>query len=52
MADWDKAKGQALKILGNGAEVPDLSDSIRKASKAFNEAQVTFKASRGARFGP
>jgi predicted nucleic acid-binding Zn-ribbon protein len=46
MADWDKAKAQALKALGDGSEVPDLPDSILKASKAFGEAETTFKTSR------
>lgn len=46
MADWDKARAQALKTLGDGAEVPELSDAITKASKAFDDANVAFKASR------
>jgi len=48
MADWDKAKAQALKALGDGAEVPDLADPILKASKAFDDVNTAFKASREA----
>ncbi len=48
MADWDKAKAQALKVLGDGAEVPDLADPILKASKAYNDANTAFKESREA----
>lgn len=48
MADWDKAKAQALKTLGDGAEIPDLADPILKASKAFTDAQTAFKSSREA----
>ena len=46
MADWDKAKEQALKALGDGAEVPDLADSIVKASKAYDDVNTAFKTSR------
>ena len=48
MADWNKAKAQALKILGDGAEVPDLADPILKASKAYNDTNTAFKESREA----
>ena len=48
MADWDKAKAQALKVLGDGAEVPELADPIVKAQKAFDDATTAFKASREA----
>lgn len=48
MANWDKAQAQALKLLGDGAEVPDLPDPIVKAEKAFVDATVAFKASREA----
>jgi cell division septum initiation protein DivIVA len=48
MLDWDKAKVQALKALGDGAEVPDLADTITKAYKTFDEANSAFKASREA----
>jgi predicted nucleic acid-binding Zn-ribbon protein len=44
--EWEKAKAQALKILGDGAEVPEVADSILKASKAFGDAGTAFKASR------
>lgn len=46
MADWNKAKAQALKALGDGAEVPDLADPILKASKAFGDVNSAFKTSR------
>ncbi len=46
MADWDKVKAQALKALGDGAEVPDLAGTIEKASKIFDDANTAFKASR------
>jgi hypothetical protein len=44
--DWDKAKAQALKALGDGAEVPDLTDPISKARTAFDDANTAFKTSR------
>ena len=46
MSDWNKARAQALKILGEGAEVPDASDAVAKASKAFDETGKAFKTSR------
>jgi predicted nucleic acid-binding Zn-ribbon protein len=46
MADWDKAKAAALKVLGNKAVVPDLPASINKASDTFEKTNVAFKASR------
>ncbi len=46
--DWDKAKAQALKVLGDGAEVPELADPILKAKKSFDDASTEFKASREA----
>lgn len=46
MVDWDKAKATALKALGDGAEVPDLADSILKASKTFSDVSTAFKTSR------
>jgi chromosome segregation ATPase len=46
MADWDKAKAAALKILGNKAVVPDLPASINKASETFDKTNDAFKASR------
>jgi predicted RNase H-like nuclease (RuvC/YqgF family) len=46
MADWDKAKPAALKVLGDGAEVPDLPDTVKKASDEFEKANNEFKKSR------
>jgi hypothetical protein len=46
MADWDKAKAAAIKILGNKAVVPDLPASINKASETFDKTNDAFKASR------
>jgi GTP1/Obg family GTP-binding protein len=46
MAEWDKAKTEALKILGDGAEVPDLPDSMVKAKDAFDEIDKVFKSAR------
>jgi len=48
MSDWDKAKTQALKVLGDGAEIPDLPDSVMKASKSFQSANDEFKVAREA----
>ncbi|MDQ2735657.1 MAG: hypothetical protein M3Y55_11870, partial [Pseudomonadota bacterium] len=48
MSGWDKASAQALKILGDGSEVPSLSDPMMKADKAFGEAQTAFNTSREA----
>ncbi len=46
MADWDKAKAAALKILGAKAQVPDLPPTVGKASDEFDKANDAFKASR------
>ena len=36
-------RAQALKALGDGAEVPDLADPILKASKSFDDVNNAFK---------
>jgi len=46
--DWDKARAQALKVLGDGAEVPDLPEAVLKANKSFKSANDEFKAAREA----
>ena len=46
MADWDKAKAAALKILGDKAKVPDLAPTISKASKAYDTASAAFTTSQ------
>jgi predicted nucleic acid-binding Zn-ribbon protein len=43
---WSSLKQQALKILGDGAEVPDLPDSVEKAIGNWDKAYVAFKAAR------
>jgi hypothetical protein len=43
---WSNIKQQALKILGDGAEVPDLPDSVDKAMDNWDKAYVAFKAAR------
>ena len=48
MSDWDKARAQALKILGDGAEVPERPDTVSKAIKAFAEMSKAFTAAREA----
>ena len=46
MANYDKAKAAAMKILGDKAEIPDLPDSVFKAADAFEKANDNFKTSR------
>lgn len=45
---WDNAKKGALKILGDGAEVPDIADGITKAVASWDKAKEAFKTSRDA----
>jgi fumarylacetoacetate (FAA) hydrolase family protein len=46
MSGWDKARAEALKILGDGAEVPDLPDTVVKGQDALDEAAKVFKTAR------
>ena len=45
---WDNAKKAALKILGDGAEVPDLADGVTKAISSWDKALEAWKTSRDA----
>ena len=46
MGKWSNTKQQALKILGSGAEVPDMPDAYDKALAAWNKAAEEFLALR------
>lgn len=46
MAEWDKLRAEALKILGEGAEVPDLPDTIKKSLKDLGKFNTEFNKSR------
>ncbi len=46
MGKWSNTKQQALKILGSGAEVPDMPDAYDKALAAWNKAAEEFLAVR------
>lgn len=46
MADWDKAKAAAMKILGPKAKVPDVPATILKAHDGWDKANDAFKDSR------
>lgn len=46
MGKWNNTKQQALKILGSGAEVPDLPDAYDKALESWNKAAAEFMAKR------
>ena len=46
MAEWDKAKAEALKVLGDGAEVPDFPDTIQKAADEMGKASDGLNKSR------
>ena len=43
---WKDNRAQALKILGDGAEVPDLPAPVTKAKEGFDKAYEAFDASR------
>jgi hypothetical protein len=45
---WDVSQKQAMKILGDGATVPDKPDSITKALADWDKAGAEFKAAREA----
>lgn len=45
-ADWDKARADAIKLLGKDAEVPDLTPAVTKADDAFTKANDAFPAAR------
>ena len=45
-AVWDKAKAEALKILGKDADVPDLPAPIDKAGDALSKANDDFDKCR------
>jgi hypothetical protein len=46
MAEWDKLKTDALKVLGDGAEVPDLPDNIKSSLKELGKFNSEFNKSR------
>lgn len=43
---WESAQKQALKILGDGAAVPDKPSTAAKASADWDKAGVDFNAAR------
>jgi hypothetical protein len=45
---WDVAQKQAMKILGDGATVPDKPNTITKASADWDKAGTEFNAAREA----
>jgi hypothetical protein len=45
---WDKAKAEALKILGDKGKVPDVPDTIGKAADSKGKASDEFDKSREA----
>ena len=47
-AIWDKAKADALKILGNKGEVPDLPGSVDSAGDTLGKANGEFDKAREA----
>jgi hypothetical protein len=48
MSDWNKAKTQALKVLGEGGKVPDVPGVVLQASKTFQSMGGAFKTAREA----
>ena len=47
-AIWDKAKGDALKILGAKGNVPDMPDTVEKAADVMGKADDEFVKGRKA----
>jgi hypothetical protein len=45
---WDGAQKQAMKILGDGATVPDKPSTVTKASADWDKTGAEFKAAREA----
>lgn len=43
---WDDARRKAQKTLGGQAKVPELPDTIKKASDSFSKAKTDFKPVR------
>jgi prophage DNA circulation protein len=46
MGKWSGTKQQALKVLGSGADVPDMPDAYDKALESWNKEAEAFLAAR------
>jgi predicted nucleic acid-binding Zn-ribbon protein len=47
-SEWDKQRADALKILGDKGNVPDIPDAAKKANTTWDKAYAEFSKSRDA----